>query len=429
LKRNRSNQEWERAQRFLPGGVNSPVRSYAAVGGSPPFVHSGKGCTLVDLDGNEYIDYVMSWGPLILGHRHPVVMEAIRETLNRGTTFGAPTREETELAELIIGHVPSIESIRLVSSGTEAVMSALRLARGFTGRDGIVKFDGCYHGHADTLLVEAGSGAATLSIPGSSGVPAEMVAQTYSIPFNDPDAFTRLLDEKGEKIALVVVEPVPGNMGVIPPEAGFLELLRRKTEEKGILLMFDEVISGFRVGLGGVQEKTGVLPDLTSLGKVIGGGLPLGAYGGRREVMDHLAPLGPVYQAGTLSGNPVAVAAGIATIRTLEELDPYERLEGLAARLVEGIADRAVRAGIPAVAQRSGTVGSVFFSSTGVRNYEDSKRADQKLFARYHSAMLDAGVYLPPSQFEAYFLSIDHDDAVIDRTLEKAETVFSALAG
>ncbi len=429
MKRNRSNQEWEKAQRFLPGGVNSPVRSYAAVGGSPPFMHSGRGCTIVDLDGNEYVDYVMSWGPLILGHRHPAVMEAIRDTLDRGTTFGAPTQEETVLAELIVGHVPSIESIRLVSSGTEAVMSALRLARGFTGRDGIVKFDGCYHGHADTLLVEAGSGAATLSIPGSSGVPAETVAQTYSIPFNDPDAFSNLIDEKGDTIALVVVEPVPGNMGVIPPEPGFLELLRSKTEEKGILLMFDEVISGFRVGMGGAQEKAGVLPDLTSLGKVIGGGLPLGAYGGRRDIMNHLAPLGPVYQAGTLSGNPVAVAAGIATIRALEQLDPFDRLEGLAARLVNGLAEKARKAGFPAVAQRSGTVSSIFFSNTDVRNYEDSKKADQKLFARYHSALLNEGIYLPPSQFEAYFLSIDHDDAVIDRTLQKAETVFGALAG
>lgn len=408
--------------------MNSPVRSYAAVEGNPPFIRSGKGCTLTDLDGNEYIDYVMSWGPLILGHCHDAVMEAIRSVLHRGTTYGAPTSEETDLAELIVNHVPSVESVRLVSSGTEAVMSAIRLARGFTGRDGIVKFDGCYHGHADTLLVEAGSGAATLSIPGSSGVPKEMVSQTWSIPFNDPDAFQALIDKKGDDIALVAVEPVPGNMGVIPPEPGFLEMLREVTAARGILLLFDEVISGFRVGMGGAQKKLGVTPDLTSLGKVIGGGLPLGAYGGRREIMDQLAPLGPVYQAGTLSGNPVAVAAGIATIRTLEKLDPFDRLEELAGRLVEGLAERAHAAGLPATAQRSGTVSSLFFRNGPVLNYSDAKNADQKLFARYHGAMLEEGIYLPPSQFEAYFLSIDHDEEVISRTLQKAEKVFAALA-
>ncbi len=429
MKREQSKREWERAQQFLPGGVNSPVRSYAAVEGSPPFIRSGKGCRLTDLDGNDYIDYVMSWGPLILGHCHEKVSEAIRSVLHRGTTYGAPTSEETDLAEMIVKHVPSIESVRLVSSGTEAVMSAIRLARGFTGRDGIVKFNGCYHGHADTLLVEAGSGAATLSIPGSSGVPSEMVSKTWSIPFNNPEAFQSLIARKGEEIALVAVEPVPGNMGVIPPDPGFLEMLREVTAAHGILLLFDEVISGFRVGLGGAQQKLGVTPDLTSLGKVIGGGLPLGAYGGRRDIMDQLAPLGPVYQAGTLSGNPVAVAAGIATIEMLEELDPYPRMESLAQELSEGLAKRARAAGLPAISQRSGTVSSLFFRDEPVRNYSDSKSADQKLFARYHGAMLEEGIYLPPSQFEAYFLSIDHDDEVIAGTLEKAEKVFAALGG
>ncbi len=429
MKRERSEREWERAQNVLPGGVNSPVRSYAAVGGNPPFIESGKGCNLFDVDGNEYIDYVMSWGPLILGHRHPDVIGAIRGVLDRGTTFGAPTKEETDLAERLVQHVPSLESVRLVSSGTEAVMSALRLARAFTGRDGIVKFDGCYHGHADTLLVEAGSGAATLSIPGSSGVPKEMVAKTWSIPFNDRDAFLRLIEEKGDEAGLVVVEPVPGNMGVVPPEPGFLELLREVTLEKGMLLLFDEVISGFRVGLGGAQEKLGITPDLTTLGKVIGGGLPLGAYGGRKEIMDILAPKGPVYQAGTLSGNPVAVAAGIATIDVLEEEPPYEHLESVAKRLAEGLEERARAADLPAVAQRSGTVFSLFFHDGPVKNYADSKGADQVLFGRYHAAMLERGIYLPPSQFEAYFLSIDHDVAMVEKTLRIAQEVFESLAG
>jgi glutamate-1-semialdehyde 2,1-aminomutase len=398
------------------------------VGGDPIFVDSGDGCLLVDIDGNRYIDFVQSWGPLILGHRHPAVFEAIEKALGRGTTFGAPTKGETDLAEAIIRNVPSIEMVRLVSSGTEAVMSALRLARGVSGRDGIVKFDGCYHGHADTLLVEAGSGAATLSIPGSGGVPKRMIETTFSLPFNDASAFRALMAEKGNEIAVVVVEPVPGNMGVIPPEPGFLELLRELTEKSGALLLFDEVISGFRAALGGAQARFGIDPDLTALGKVIGGGLPLGAYGGKREIMQRLAPVGEVYQAGTLSGNPVAVAAGLATLRVLEENPPYDRLEGMARRLAEGLEERARAAGLDGISQREGTILSFFFHAGPLRNYADTKRADHNRFGRYHRAMLEEGIYLPPSQYEAYFLSVAHGEGEIDRTLEAAERVFTRLA-
>ncbi len=428
MNRTQSLEEWKRAQKVLPGGVNSPVRSYNAVEGDPPFIDSGSGCLVRDIDGNEYIDYVMSWGPLILGHRHKGVIDAARAVLERGTTFGAPTVAETDLGELLVHHVPSMESVRLVSSGTEATMSALRLARGFTGREGIVKFDGCYHGHADSLLVEAGSGPATLSIAGSVGVPDRMIEKTWSTPFNDEQSFVDLLNARGDEIAVVIAEPVPGNMGVVPPRPGFLEMIRKETASRGILLLFDEVISGFRLGLGGAQDRFGITPDLTALGKIIGGGLPLGAYGGRREIMEHLAPLGGVYQAGTLSGNPLAVAAGIATVSALAADPPYERLERLGRLLGEGLQKRAVDAGLPARYQAEGTMMSFFFSEEEVVDYEGAKGADQILFSRYHRAMLNEGVYLPPSQYEAYFLSTAHDQETIDRTLRKAERVFGRIA-
>jgi len=423
----RSESAFAAAERVLPGGVNSPVRAYRAVGGRPVFIARGHGAHLWDLDGNEYIDYVSSWGPLILGHAHPAVVAAVKAAAERGTTFGAPTEAETVLAEMIVETVPCIEKVRLVSSGTEATMSALRLARGYTGRDRVVKFDGCYHGHVDALLVAAGSGAATFGMPSSPGIPEAVVADTLVAPFNDLDAVEDLCREHGDAIACIIVEPVAGNAGVIPPRPGFLEGLRGLCDRHGIVLIFDEVMTGFRVGLGGAQARFGVTPDMTTLGKIIGGGLPVGAYGGRAEIMNHVSPEGPVYQAGTLSGNPLATAAGIAALTELRKPGVYDRLETLATRLADGLADAAEKAGVPVRLTRVGSMMCAFFTDGEVWNMADAKRCDLDRFGRYFSGMLARGVYLAPSQFESAFVSAAHTDDDIDRTLAAAREVFATL--
>ena len=405
----RSKAAFRRALRSIPGGVNSPVRAFRAVGGDPLLIRRGAGAWVEDLDGNRYLDFVGSWGPLILGHAHPAIVSAVAAAARRGTTFGAPTEGETELAELIKSALPSIQLLRLVSSGTEACMSALRLARAFTKRRGVIKFEGCYHGHADPFLVKAGSGAATFGSPTSPGVEAE---HTIVLPYNDPDAFSRAMKRSGRKIAAVIVEPVAGNMGVVPPLMGFLETLREETRRHGALLIFDEVITGFRLAWGGAQTVLRIEPDLTTLGKIIGGGLPLAAYGGRREIMNLLAPKGPVYQAGTLSGNPLAVAAGIAQLRKLKS-DPgiYRRLDGLAAEFERPFAKHAV------TVNRVGSMMTVFFTPGPVTDWSSAARSDTRAFARFFRAMLQSGVYLPPSQFEAIFIGAAHTSSDIRRTI------------
>jgi glutamate-1-semialdehyde 2,1-aminomutase len=416
------------AQTLIPGGVNSPVRAYRAVGRTPPFILRAKGCRIYDVDGHSYIDYVGSWGPMIVGHAHSQVVNAIKRAANHGTSYGAPTPLEVRLAEMLIAAVPSMAMVRLVSSGTEAVMSAIRLARAATTRDLIIKFDGGYHGHADSLLVKAGSGAATFGLPDSPGVPAELARQTLTSPYNDLAATGRLFDAHPGTIAAVIVEPIAGNMGVVLPEPGFLQGLRKLATEHGALLIFDEVISGFRASYGGAQALYRLTPDLTCLGKIIGGGLPVGAYGGRRDLMEQVAPAGPVYQAGTLSGNPLAVSAGIATLKLLQKSNVYESLEAKGARLESGLADAAKSAGVPVQINRAGSVLTVFFTTTPVRDYAAAKTSDTARFARFFSAMLDAGVYLPPSQYEAWFLSLAHTEREIDRTIKAARAAFSALA-
>jgi len=414
----------QEALRYIPGGVNSPVRCFAAVGGNPLYIDRACGASVVDVDGNEYIDYVLSWGPLILGHRHPGVRAAIEAALERGWTYGAPTARETELARLIARAMPSVEMVRLVNSGTEATMSALRLARAFTGRDKILKFEGCYHGHSDSLLIGAGSGALTLGVPTSPGVTAGVAADTLVSRYNDLEVTGELFRRYGEQIAAIIVEPVAGNMGVVEPAPGFLAGLRRLTAEYGSLLIFDEVITGFRVAPGGAQELYGVTPDLTCLGKVIGGGLPVGAYGGRRDIMAMVSPAGSVYQAGTLSGNPLAVAAGIATLRALEEPDLYRRLAVQAAGLARGLAELAARYGIPVTVNQVASLLTVFFTEGPVTAYEEARCSDTGRYAAFFRGLLAAGVYFPPAQFETAFLSACHDDAVIARTLAAAEDVF-----
>jgi len=422
----KSEQLFSRALQVIPGGVNSPVRAFRAVGGKPPFIQRGNGSRIWDVDGNEYIDYIGSWGPLIFGHRPPEIVQSLNEVLEIGTSFGAPTEREVELAELITKLVPSVEKVRLVNSGTEATLSAIRLARGFTGRDRIVKFDGCYHGHGDSLLVKAGSGVATLGLPDSPGVPATLAELTTVLPFNNPAALMKEFDAHRKEIACVIIEPIVGNMGCVPPRGDFLGILRDVTKQFGALLIFDEVMTGFRVALGGAQAKYGVNADLITLGKVIGGGLPVGAYGGRSDIMDRVAPAGPVYQAGTLSGNPLAVAAGLATLRRLQKENPYDKLESLGVRLEGGLLAAAAQANVPARMNRVGSMFTLFFTDRDVFDFESAKTSDMHRFNRFFHAMLDQGVFLPPSRFEAAFISAAHTAADIDRTIEAAVKAFSA---
>jgi glutamate-1-semialdehyde 2,1-aminomutase len=419
-----------RAEKLFPGGVNSPVRAFRAVGGEPPFVERGEGAYLWDADGNRYIDYFGSWGPMILGHAFPPVVEAIQEAAVRSASFGASTQAEGDLAELVRGAYPSIEKMRFVSSGTEATMSAIRLARAFTGRKYIVKFEGCYHGHADGLLVKAGSGVATFGIPGSAGVPEEVAHFTLALPFNDVAAVEAAFAARPGAIAAVIVEPIVGNAGCIAPAPGYLEALRTLTEQHGALLLFDEVMTGFRVAFGGAQELYGIRPDLTTLGKILGGGLPVGAFGGPAGIMDQLAPLGPVYQAGTLSGNPLAMAAGIATVGYLHahRKNVYPKLEKLSAAFADGIAHAATQQGIPLTTNRVGAMFTWFFTSDPVTDFTTAARSDANRFAAFHRAMLQAGVWLPPSQFEAAFLSTAHSDADIRHTVDAARQAFAAIA-
>jgi glutamate-1-semialdehyde 2,1-aminomutase len=415
-----------RATRAIPGGVNSPVRAFKAVGGGPVFIKHGSGCTVEDVDGNRYLDYLGSWGPLILGHAHPEVVAAVQAAAADGTSFGAPTEREVLLAEAISRAFPSIEQVRLVSSGTEACMSALRVARAFTGRSKIFKFDGCYHGHADGLLVKAGSGALTFGRPDSAGVSAGVASETISAPYNDLAGVRSAFEAYGPEIAAVIVEPIAANMGVIPPAPGFLAGLREVTRAAGALLIFDEVVSGFRYGYGGAQGAFGIGPDLTCLGKIVGGGLPLAAYGGRRDVMEVLAPLGPAYQAGTLSGNPLATAAGLATLRVLAETDPYARLDRLATALADGLADAARAASAPLQVSRVGSMLTPFFAEAMPTDYASAMRADRARYASYFRGMLDRGVYLPPSQFEAAFVSAAHGEAEIERTIALAREALAS---
>ncbi|MBZ5580345.1 MAG: glutamate-1-semialdehyde 2,1-aminomutase [Acidobacteriia bacterium] len=411
---------FRRALQIVPGGVNSPVRAFRSVGGTPPFIARGQGSHLFDVDGNEYIDYVGSWGPLLLGHRHPAILSALEHALTIGTSFGAPTEAEVELAAAICDAVPSIEMVRLVNSGTEATMSAIRVARGFTGRDLIVKFEGCYHGHVDSLLVKAGSGVATLGIADTRGVPKAFCDSTLALPYNSPDAMQEAFRAHGQRIAAVIVEPVVGNMGCVPPRPGYLEALREITARHGALLIFDEVMTGFRVAFGGAQQRFGIRPDLTTLGKVIGGGLPVGAYGGRKDIMSLVAPAGPVYQAGTLSGNPLAVAAGLAMLRYLKaHPEVYAQLESCTAELCS-----AAPPGI--TVNRVGSMFTFFFTDQPVTDYESAKRSDTARFGRFFQAMLERGVYLAPSQFEAAFVSAAHTEEDIRQTIAAARQAFSA---
>jgi glutamate-1-semialdehyde 2,1-aminomutase len=424
----RSEQLFEEAKRLIPGGVNSPVRAFRGVGGTPRFIERGAGAWIYDADGNGYIDYVLSWGPLILGHAHPDVVAAITEQASRGTSFGAPTELESRLAALIIEAMPAVEMVRFVSSGTEAVMSAIRLARAYTGREKVIKFAGGYHGHSDGLLVQAGSGVATLGLPDSPGVPPSVAASTLTTPYNDLDSLEALLRQNAGQVAVIVVEPVAGNMGFVPPAPGFLQGLRRLADEHGALLLFDEVMTGFRVAHGGAQARYGIRPDLTCMGKVIGGGLPAAAYGGRREILEMVAPAGPVYQAGTLSGNPLAMAAGITTLEALREPGVWERLEQATERLCSGFAQAAAAAGVPIQAGAAGSMWGFFFCEDPVVDYGTARRADTGRYARFHREMLRRGVYLAPSQFEAAFVSLAHTDELIDRTLRAADAVFREIA-
>ena len=425
----RSRSLYAEAQRYMPGGVNSPVRAFRAVGGEPLFIAKGEGPYIYDADGRRYIDYVLSWGPLILGHAHPQVVGALKKAAERGISYGAPTALETELAKRVVEAVPSIEMVRFVNSGTEATMSALRLARAFTGRSKIIKFEGCYHGHADFLLVRAGSGVTTLGLPDSAGVPEAIAQDTLIAPYNDLQAVESLFSENRGDIAAVIVEPVAGNMGVIPPEPGFLEGMRKMTRAEGALLVFDEVITGFRVAYGGAQALYDITPDLTCLGKVIGGGLPVGAYGGRREIMEMVAPLGPVYQAGTLSGNPLSMTAGIETLKVLAQPEAYQRLEEGSARLADGLRAAAEAARTPVFQTRVGSMFCTFFSPERVIDHASAKRSDSNKYARFFRAMLENGVYLAPSQFEAGFLSLAHSEQDIERTVQAAEAAFASSKG
>ena len=423
----RSEALFAEAQKHLPGGVDSPVRAFRGVGGTPRFIARAKGAYVWDVDDNRYVDYLASWGPLIAGHAHPGVVAAVQEAAARGTSYGAPTRAEVDLARLIKRAFPSIELLRFVNSGTEAAMSAVRLARAFTGREVILKFDGGYHGHADGLLVQAGSGPLTFGQPDSPGVPAAAAAKTLSVPYNDLPAVREAFEAHAGQIAAVIVEPVAGNMGVVSPEPGFLEHLRQMTRAQGTLLIFDEVITGFRVALGGAQERYRITPDITCLGKIVGGGLPVGAYGGRSEIMEQVSPVGPVYQAGTLSGNPLAMAAGLATVTLLTEPGVYDHLERMSARLVDGLASAARRAEVAYTGNRIGSMLTGFFTAEPVTDYASAKRSDTRRYARFFHAMLDHGIYVAPSQFEAGFVSLAHTEADIDVTLNAAASAFDAV--
>jgi glutamate-1-semialdehyde 2,1-aminomutase len=418
---------FNRAVSVIPGGVNSPVRACKSVGAEPIFVDRAEGCLIFDADGNRYIDYIGSWGPLILGHRHPAVIEAITSVLDRGTSFGAPIDLEVQLAEMVIDAVPSVEMLRMVNSGTEATMSAIRLARGMTQRDIVIKFDGCYHGHADTLLVAAGSGVATLGIPGSPGVPESVAQHTLSLPYNDVDCIKNVMREQGDKVACIIVEPVAGNMGVVQPAEGFLETLRELGDRYGSILIFDEVMTGFRVAYGGAQALYGVYPDLTCFGKIIGGGMPVGAYGGKLELMTHVAPQGSIYQAGTLSGNPVAMAAGIATLEQIRNEGFYDALDQKAEYLLRGLEQASEKAAIPVQAKRVGSMLGFFFTDREVKNFDDAKTCNLDKFALFYNGLRQNGIYIAPSQFEALFLSAAHDIEHIETTIKAAENVLDGF--
>ena len=422
----RSEDLFTRAIELIPGGVNSPVRAFRGVGGTPRFIKSARGATITDVDGRTYIDYVGSWGPMILGHADEEVVAALQEAAAGGTSFGAPTELEVNLAEEVVAAVPSIEMVRMVSSGTEATMSAIRLARGVTGRTKLVKFEGCYHGHGDSLLVKAGSGVATLGLPDSPGVPATLAENTLTVPFNDTAALERVFAEQTD-IAAVIIEPVVGNMGCVPPQPGYLEAVRKLTKANGTLLIFDEVMTGFRLARGGAQELYGITPDLTTLGKIIGGGLPVGAYGGSRELMNHIAPAGSIYQAGTLSGNPLSMTAGLVTLRRLRDTSVYERLENASRKLCEGLAAAASEAGIKTVTNRVGSMWTSFFTDEPVSNWETANRSNRELYGKFFHAMLEEGVYLAPSQFEAAFVSLAHSDDVIEQTIAAATKALKSI--
>ncbi len=415
------------ALEVLPGGVNSPVRAFKAVGGEPIALVKGRGCRVWDADGNEYMDFLASWGPLILGHAHPKVVKAVEEEVRKGLSFGLTNPHEVKLAQLVVEMVPSVEKVRFVNSGTEATMSAVRLARGYTGRKLIVKFEGCYHGHYDSLLVSAGSGVATFGIPGTPGIPEEIAQLTLVVPFNDEGAVREVFSRYGEDIACVIVEPVAGNMGVVPPKEGFLQTLRELTLANRSLLIFDEVITGFRLAKGGAQELYGVEPDLTCLGKVLGGGMPVGAYGGRKEIMSHVAPEGPVYQAGTLSGNPVAMVAGVETLKELRDKEPYDTLLRRTEKLSEGVSSLLTQKGIPHTVNRVGSMMTVFFTDTEVRDFQSAKSSDTEMFAKFFKSLLKNGVLIPPSQFEAWFVSTSHEEEHIDEALERIEKALKEL--
>jgi len=426
MQQTKSEQLFAAAQTLIPGGVNSPVRAFRGVGGTPRFIRSARGATITDVDGKTYIDYVGSWGPMILGHADEEVVAAIQEVAAGGTSFGAPTELEVQLAQEVVDAVPSIEMVRMVSSGTEATMSAIRLARGVTGRTKLVKFEGCYHGHGDSLLVKAGSGVATLGLPDSPGVPTFLAQNTLTLPFNDVPALERVFREHSD-IAAVIIEPVVGNMGCVPPIDGYLAAVRKLTHEHGALLIFDEVMTGFRVARGGAQERYGITPDITTLGKIIGGGLPVGAYGGRREIMNNIAPAGPVYQAGTLSGNPLSMTAGLVTLRRLRDQSVYDRLEAASRRLCEGLADAAAEAGVETVTNRVGSMWTSFFTNEPVVNWDSANRSDRQRYGKFFHAMLDEGVYLAPSQFEAGFVSLAHTDQIVGETIEAARKAFAGV--
>ncbi|HEU4768214.1 MAG TPA: glutamate-1-semialdehyde 2,1-aminomutase [Pyrinomonadaceae bacterium] len=414
------------AQNLIPGGVNSPVRAFRGVGGTPRFIKSARGATITDVDNKTYIDYVGSWGPMILGHADEELVAALQEVAAKGTSFGAPTELEVELAQEVIDAVPSIEMVRMVSSGTEATMSAIRLARGVTGRTKLVKFEGCYHGHADSLLVKAGSGVATLGLPDSPGVPPALAANTLTVPFNNIPALNEVFAEH-EDIAAVIIEPVVGNMGCVPPRDGYLDAIRKLTRDHGALLIFDEVMTGFRVARGGAQQRYGISPDITTLGKIIGGGLPVGAYGGTREIMNNIAPAGPVYQAGTLSGNPLSMTAGLVTLRRLRDESVYERLERSSKKLCDGLASAARDAGVTTTTNRVGSMWTSFFTGEPVLDWDSANKCDRQKYGKFFHAMLDNGVYLAPSQFEAAFVSLAHTDDIIEQTIEAARQSFKSV--